>query len=132
MNTVLLAFFLATVSAGFAVAYSTSSLIENRVDESMKDIASTLRDDYEDFRAGKDRNLSYRIAHIHGRLSYVAKNVERWPMGVGFIHENSAVAQNLGLKYILTGRAVQVDTGDILWSVTIIKTGLLGLGLLLK
>ena len=55
-------------------------------------------------------------------------------MGVGFIHEDSAVAQNLGFKIgltnLLTGRAVQVDTGDNAWSVVIIKTGLLGTGLL--
>jgi len=135
VNPVLLVLFLATVSVGFAVAYSTSSLIESRVNDSMKDIASTLRGDYDDFRAGKDGNLSFRIAHISERLTYVTHSVKHWPMGIGFIHEDSAVAQNLGfkigLKNFLTGRAVQVDTGDNAWSVVIIKTGLIGLGLLL-
>lgn len=135
VNAVLLVLFLVTAMVGFGVAYSTSSLIESRVNESVKDIASTLRGDYDTFRAGKDGNLSYRIAHISERLTYVANNVKYWPMGVGFIHEDSAVAQNLGfkigLKNFLTGRAVQVDTGDNAWSVVIIKTGLLGFGLLM-
>ena len=134
VNPVLLVLFLAIVSTGLAVAYSTSSLIETRVDDSLKDIASTLRGEYDNFRAGKDGNFSYRIAHIDERLTYVTNNVKYWPMGVGFIHEDSAVAQHLGfkigLKNILTGRAVQVDTGDNAWSVVIIKTGLLGFALL--
>lgn len=135
VNSVLLVFFLCAVAVAAAVAYSTSSLVEDRVDESLKDITSTVQGDYQDFRPGKDGNLSFRIAHFSERLTYVVEDVKRWPIGVGFIHEDSARAQNLGfkigLKNIFTGRVVQVDTGDIAWSVVVIKTGLGGLLMLI-
>lgn len=135
LNSVLVILFLVSVTVAMAVAYSTSSVIENRVDDSFKDIGSSLEGNYLSFKAGTDGNLSFRLAHLSERASYVFEEVTRWPVGLGFIHEDSAAAQNLGfkigLKNIFTGRAVQVDTGDIAWSVVIIKTGFLGLGLML-
>jgi hypothetical protein len=135
VNPVLLVLFLSAITIAVAVAYSTSTTIENRVDDSLKDISSTLDGRFLNRNAAKDGNLSFRIAHVNERLTYVLDSVKRWPMGIGFIHEDSAVAQNLAFKHGLpnpfTGRVVQVDTGDIAWSVVIIKTGLAGLGLLL-
>lgn len=135
VNSVLLALFISSVAVAVAVAYLTSSLIEHRVDDSLKDISSTLEGRFLSRDAAKDGNLSFRIAHVNERLTYVLDDIRRWPMGVGFVHEDSATAQNLGfnigLKNIFTGRAVQVDTGDIAWSVVIIKTGLIGLLFLL-
>lgn len=135
VNPVLVVFFLAAAAIGLAVAYSTSTTIEHRVDDSLKDISATLDGRFLGRDAAKDGNLSFRIAHINERLSHVLDSVKRWPMGIGFIHEDSAAAQNLGFKQGLpnpfTGRVIQVDTGDNAWSVVIIKTGLAGLGLLL-
>lgn len=135
LNSVFVAMVLLSVTGAMAVAYSTSSLVQNRVDESLKDVTSTIAGDYLTWRAGTDGNLSYRLAHLNERLTYVFSDIKRWPMGIGFIHEDSAAAQNLGFKIGLinpfTGRAVQVDTGDIAWSVVVIKTGFFGLGLML-
>lgn len=135
LNSVLVALFLLSVTGAMAVAYSTSSVVQNRVDESLKDVTSSLEGNYLTWRAGTDGNLSYRLAHLNERFTYVFSDLKRWPMGIGFIHEDSAVAQNLGFKIGLvnpfTGRAVQVDTGDIAWSVVVIKTGFVGLGLML-
>ena len=135
LNSVMVALFLTSVVGATAVAYSASTVIQNRVDESLKDITGSLEGNYLSFRAGTDGNLNFRLAHLNERLTYVFDDVQRWPMGIGFIHEDSAVAQNLGFKIGLknpfTGRAVQVDTGDIAWSVVVVKTGFLGLGLIL-
>ncbi|MBE2260100.1 MAG: hypothetical protein IAE88_14660 [Rhodobacteraceae bacterium] len=135
MNPVLSVIFLSTMAIAVVVAYSTSTTIEQRVDDSLKDVSSTLEGRFLSRNAAKDGNLSFRIAHVNERLSYVLDRVKRWPMGIAFIHENSVAAQNLGFKNglpnPLTGRALQVDTGDIAWSVVIIKTGLGGFGLLL-
>lgn len=135
VNSLFLTLFLACMAGGLAIAYTTSSLVEERVNESLKDISATLNGSYESLRAQKDGNLSFRMAHLHERLTYIANDIRRWPVGIGFVHEDSAVAQNLGfrigLKNFFTGRAIQVDTGDIAWSVVVIKTGLLGLALLI-
>lgn len=135
LNAVMVGLFLAGLVGAAAVAYSTSSVIETRVNESWKDIASSASGDYLSWRPGTDGNLSFRLAHLNERIAYVYADVKRWPMGVGFIHEDSAAAQNLGfkigLKNLYTNRAVQVDTGDIVWSVVVIKTGFVGLALLL-
>jgi type IV secretory pathway VirB2 component (pilin) len=135
LNTVMVALVLAFALGAMAVAYSTSYTIENRVDESLKDITSSLEGNFVTFRAQTDGNLAFRLAHLNERLSFVANDIKRWPIGVGFIHEDSAVAQALGFKTglpnPLTGRAFQVDTGDIAWSVIVIKTGFLGLFFLL-
>lgn len=135
LNPILVLFFVATLVTASMVAYSTSSLVEGRVDEAVKDMSAVLDGRFLSRNAAKDGNLSFRIAHVNERLSYVLESVKRWPIGIGFIHEDSAVAQNLGFKIglqsYLTGRAIQVDTGDIAWSVVILKTGLCGLALLL-
>jgi len=135
LNSVMVGLFLMSVAVAAAVAYSTSSVVESRVNESWKDITSSVEGNYLSWRPGTDGNLSFRLAHLNERMAYVFADVKRWPIGVGFIHEDSAVAQNLGfkigLKNPLTGRAVQVDTGDIAWSVVVIKTGFLGLAILL-
>jgi hypothetical protein len=135
LNSILVVMFLVSLVGVMAVAYATSSVIENRVNESLKDIGSSFDGDFLNWRAGTDGNLSFRLAHLNERLVYVFDDIKRWPMGIGFIHEESAVAQNLGFKIGLknpfTGRAVQVDTGDVAWSVVVIKTGFLGMGLML-
>jgi len=135
LNPVLLVLLLSAMTIAVTVAYSTSTTVEHRVDDTLKDISATLEGRFLGRDAAKDGNLSFRIAHISERLTYVLDSVKRWPMGIGFIHEDSAVAQTLGFKNglpnFLTGRVIQVDTGDIAWSVVIIKTGLAGLGLLL-
>lgn len=131
VNPVLLVLFLSAVTVAVAVAYSTSTTIEHRVDDSLKDISSTLDGRFLSRNAAKDGNLSFRLAHINERLTYVLDSIKRWPMGIAFIHEDSAAAQNLGFQHgllnPLSGRPVQVDTGDIAWSVVIIKTGVGGL-----
>lgn len=135
VNPVLLVLFLSAMTIAVAVAYSTSTTIEHRVDDSLKDISSMLDGRFLSRNAAKDGNLSFRIAHVNERMTYVLESVKRWPMGIAFIHEDSAAAQTLGFKHGLpnpfTGRAIQVDSGDIAWSVVIIKTGLVGLGALL-
>lgn len=135
VNPLLLLLFLSAMTITIAVAYSTSTTIEHRVDDSLKDISSTLDGRFLSRHAAKDGNFSFRIAHVNERLTYVLGSVKRWPMGIGYIHEDSVAAQNLGFKNGLpnpyTGRVIQVDTGDIAWSVVIIKTGLAGFGLLL-
>lgn len=135
LNSITVSLFLVSLAVAAAVAYSTSTLVESRVNESWKDITSSASGDYLNWRAGTDGNLSFRLAHVNERIAYVYADAKRWPMGVGFIHEDSAEAQNLGfkigLKNLYTGRVVQVDTGDIAWSVIIMKTGFIGLALLL-
>ena len=135
MNPVLLILVVATMGGAVMVVYATNTMIEQRIDDSLKDISSTLEGRFLGRNAASDGNLSFRIAHVNERLDYVLESVGRWPMGIAFIHEDSAAAQRLGFRNGLpnpfTGRVVQVDTGDIAWSVVIIKTGLIGFGVLL-
>lgn len=135
VNSIFLMLVLFAAVISLAVAYSTSTTIEHRIDDSLKDISATLDGRFLSAHAVKDGTLGFRIAHVNERLTHVLDSVGRWPLGIGFIHEDSTAAQKLGFKVGLpnpfTGRPIQVDSGDIAWSVVIIKTGLAGLGLLL-
>jgi hypothetical protein len=135
VNPLLLGLFIASLATSIAIGYSTNSLVEKRIDDGLKDITAMLDGRFLNRDAEKDGTLNFRIAHVSERLSYVLDKIERWPMGIGFIHEDSSAAQNLGfrigIKNIFTGRTIQVDSGDIAWSVVIIKTGVVGLLLLL-
>lgn len=135
VNPVFLVLFLSATTVSVAVAYSTSTAIEHRLDDSLKDISSIFEGRFLSLNAAKDGTLSFRIAHVNERLNHVLDSARRWPFGLGFVHEDSTLAQSLGFKIGIpspfTGRAIQVDSGDIAWSVVIIKTGLAGLGMLL-
>lgn len=135
LNSLAVTLFIASVLAAGAVAYTTSSTVQDRVDNTAKDIGSTLEGNFLQYRTGTDGNLSFRLAHLDERLTFVLDEVRRWPIGVGFIHEDSTAASKLGFKIGLrnpaTGHIVQVDSGDIAWSVVVIKTGIAGLVILI-
>lgn len=76
----------------------------------------------------KEGNFSYRIEHFKERLDYVVSDPVRFVRGMGYVQERN-FHQNL-FKLGQTnnwGRRAQLDTGDIAWSLLIIRLGVLGI-----
>lgn len=73
-------------------------------------------------------NFSYRIDHFKERFDYVLQDPVRSIRGIGYIQE-----RNFHHKIFKLGQhndykdVVQLDTGDIAWSILILRLGILGL-----
>lgn len=78
-----------------------------------------------------DNTLIFRIAHFLERFNYVLMQPIGWLFGIGLISDNSSKSQKLpfvnGLISELTGQVVQIDTGDIIYSLLILNTGVVGM-----
>lgn len=75
-------------------------------------------------------NLTFRIAHFYERAKYVIQHPIYILFGVGFMTEDSKLANQfnfkIGLQNEETGLIIQLDTGDIAWSVLILRLGIVG------
>lgn len=73
-------------------------------------------------------NFSYRIAHAYERLLYVINGgFYEWFHGVGFIHE-SHYRKNTFMVGLTDdyGNVIQLDTGDMAWSIMFVRLGIIG------
>lgn len=76
----------------------------------------------------KEGNFIYRINHFNERLNYVTENPMRSIRGLGFVQERNYHGHRF--KYgqsNFMGSKAMLDTGDIAWSLLIIRLGLLGI-----
>ena len=76
----------------------------------------------------EEGNFTFRINHFTERLDYVLSDPVRSIRGMGYIQERNFHKNifSIGL-YNEDGGIVQLDTGDIAWSLLIIRLGCLGL-----
>jgi hypothetical protein len=122
------AFAVLALSLGGIVFFNQA--LTDRFSEGIVDLSSTLSGGFETNDGKFDGNLSFRIGHLYERATYILDDPSRWLIGIGMIHEESQAAVNLGFRVGLldasVGRVVQVDSGDIAWSIIILKMGLLG------
>jgi len=73
-------------------------------------------------------NFSYRIDHFNERLDYVLQDPVRAIRGMGYVQERNFYEKpfKYGL-YNERGGIIQLDTGDIAWSLLILRLGTVGL-----
>jgi hypothetical protein len=76
----------------------------------------------------QEGNFSYRINHFSERLDYVLDDPVRSMRGLGYVQERNyhGFRFKYGQTNILGGKAM-LDTGDIAWSLLILRLGLLGI-----
>lgn len=119
--------FLLMVSIGGVLAVPAFS---DRFSEGLEDIQGVFASQYDHGGTSFSGTFGYRIAHFMERFEYVLDRPEYWLFGRGFVHEETDAAVNLGFRVGLpnedTGRAFQVDTGDMAWSIFVIRTGFSG------
>ena len=76
----------------------------------------------------EEGNFSYRIDHFAERLDYVLQTPERCIRGLGYVQERNfhETPFKLGVTNLL-GKKAMLDTGDIAWSLLILRLGFMGL-----
>lgn len=73
-------------------------------------------------------NFSYRIDHFAERLEYVLQDPARSIRGLGYVQERNFHQRIFKLGQSNSwGRKSQLDTGDIAWSLLIIRLGVVGM-----
>lgn len=79
--------------------------------------------------SNQEGNFAFRIKHLQERYSYVVSNPVRAIRGIGYIQEQNyhQYTFKIGLLNRETGKVIQLDTGDIAWSLLIVRLGLLGI-----
>lgn len=78
-------------------------------------------------------NFSYRILHATERYDYIMREPETAIRGLGYVSETNFKngVFNIGLRDEDTNDIVQLNTGDIAWSLFFVRFGLLGLAVYL-
>jgi hypothetical protein len=107
----------------FAVVFTVFPVFHQRFDETVQQSGIIFSDEH-----NKEGNFSYRIEHFAERFEYVTENPVRAIRGLGYVQERN-FHQNifkLGQESHL-GEKAQLDTGDIAWSILIIRLGIAGI-----
>lgn len=129
------AFLIITALGAISIIATFNPDLQRRFQSGLGEIAA-LSENYSSILSSVyEDNFSFRIAHLSERLDFIFEDPMNWPIGVGLIHETSQFAQGLGFRVGLPSNShrgvTQVDTGDIAWSVIVMKTGLMGLAFLI-
>jgi len=110
----------------------------------VKDISIVMSGNIADIDLGKidieefqKSTFSFRIAHLLERNQYVFEHPKAMLFGAGLMTEDSKLTEstfdfNVGLIEESLGKTVQLDTGDISYSILILRYGYLGTLLVLS
>lgn len=72
-------------------------------------------------------NTTYRLYHFAERYEYIRQNPQHYLFGIGnVVEENFPYIFQAGLYNEEMQRPTQLNTGDITWSVTILRLGIVG------
>lgn len=118
-----------TSAAAIAVAFilSTENILTKRFEASEQDIESLQSN------SGQvEGNLSFRLLMLQERFEYICKSPQRIIWGLGCVQEKDFHKKvfQLGLKNE-NGETIQLDTGDISWTLLLIRLGIAGTALYL-
>lgn len=115
--------FAITLVASILVIYSSNDIVE-RIVEMRINLSSQSLSNIE-----SEDNFTYRLAHATERLKYILESSDKTIRGLGFITEENFKedAFYIGLWDDNSHSIVQLDTGDIAWSILFLRLGLLGL-----
>lgn len=119
--------FLTTILVSFFILSSSGDLV-GRMVEMKTNFSSQSLENIE-----SEDNFTYRLAHAAERLTYILGRGDRTIRGLGFISEENYKedAFEIGLWDDNSFSIVQLDTGDIAWSILFLRLGLLGLSIYL-
>jgi hypothetical protein len=103
------------------VIFQANENFRNRINESLSATDAIKTEEVND-------NFSYRILHADERLNYIIKKPVMAIRGIGFVHEKSFKIQvfSIGLPDEKDLHIIQLDTGDIAWSIFFVRFGLVG------
>ena len=89
-----------------------------------------------DIEAMQNSTFTFRMAHLAERMTYLQEHPRAMIIGAGLIPEDSKKVESMfnfaiGLSDALTGKTVQIETGDISYSILFMRFGYLGTALYL-
>ena len=115
------------IKYGIAVVFSSVILFvaNDRLRERILE-SSTAVENVKDEISGN--TFSFRLLHTVERFNYIVKEPLSIIRGIGFVHEENYKAKvfEIGLIDRDTQDIIQLDTGDIAWSIFFTRFGLLG------
>jgi hypothetical protein len=123
--------------AGFvifaAVIFGSFNFVNSRT---FKDIQNVMAGNFVDTESVdiskmQEGTFTFRIAHLVERNLYLQQHPKSMIIGAGLMTEDSKMTQtmfdfNIGLVEELSGQTVQLDTGDISYSLLFLRFGYLG------
>lgn len=73
-------------------------------------------------------NFSFRLLHFYERFEYISQDFEKMFRGLGYIQEKNfkKTIFHTGLLNE-AGEVIQLDTGDIAWSIFVVRLGIAGI-----
>ncbi len=106
---------------GVAVLFSVSPSFQQRFEEMVAQTGSSSTRE-------EEGNFSYRIDHFSERFEYVLQDPIRSVRGLGYVQERNFHEEPFQLGQLNNwGSKAMLDTGDIAWSLLILRLGILGL-----
>lgn len=110
------------------LALSTLDVVNKVVDKTTKDLSFLSSPSYKNL--DMMNTFSFRFLHFLERATFIIEDSSRWIFGLGFITETSPQGQRLNFNVGLEdkasiGKIIQIDTGDIVWSILVIQGGVL-------
>ena len=114
---------------GTVIFISSANNFMERVNEMITNLSSQSLGNIE-----SEDNFTYRLAHSNERLQYILETPAKAVRGLGFVTEENYKenAFIVGLWSRSKEKIVQLDTGDIAWSILFLRLGLLGLAVYLS
>jgi len=114
---------------------SLGTSYQERIKSGIEDISQIFNKEFyvNPYQYYRGNTLAFRLALTTERLSYIIKE-NKIVFGLGFATEDSPIADRLpfsiGLKNKY-GSTIQLDTGDIVWAIFLMRLGVIGTILIL-
>jgi hypothetical protein len=128
----------AAVFLVFLIAFAGYKFVHSRTYVDIQRVASgNVMDTEIDIEDLQTSTFTFRILHMMERNQYLLDNPKAMLVGAGLMTEDSKLTYSLfnfdvGLVEELSGQTVQLDTGDISYSILFLRYGYLGTLLVLS
>ncbi|MEN0054756.1 MAG: hypothetical protein AAGC65_13865 [Mucilaginibacter sp.] len=124
------------VFSGWFLLFIISQIQSKRLNQGFSDVQSfsnsiSLNDVSSNSDVGELSTTQFRALHFYERFVYVTnKGLKTTLLGIGMANENSAIVKKLSFLIGLVddqNHTTQIDTADIVWSILLLQTGIIGM-----
>ncbi|MFD1139494.1 hypothetical protein ACFQ4C_00140 [Larkinella insperata] len=106
-----------------------NTVVGDRMASALDDFQEVQRASTIDKLQTEQNTFAYRIALFYERFEYVVRTPESWFFGLGLLTEDAPQAKKLSFTVGLKNEwdeITQIDTGDNLWPLLLVRLGILG------
>lgn len=112
-----------------AIVILANTMVGDRLASALDDFQEVQSASTIDKLQTEQNTFAYRIALFYERFNYVIRTPESWLFGLGLLTEDAPQAKKLNFTVGLKNEwdeITQIDTGDNLWPLLLIRLGILG------